>query len=340
MIKQLFTAFIITMVLGLNSADAVTFKIATLAPNGSTWMKEIQAATDAITKQTNDRVKFKFYTGGVMGSSNSVLKKMRINQLQGGAFTAGDLAEIDPDIQIYTLPFLFRSYDEVDYVRGKMDDVIRKGFEKQGMILLGMSEGGFAYIMSDTPINSVNELKNKKVWLPEGDKIIETAYAILDIAPVPLSLADVYTGLQTGLIDTVGTSAMGAIAFQWYTKVKYVSDIPLMYLTGNLVLDQKAFNQLSENDQAVVRNVMNDAMKKLDKINRHSEQEARHALEKQGIAFVTISKEERQRAEEVAKQANDKFAKMGIYTQEMYGLLESHLNTFRSQHNSSANANQ
>ena len=340
MIKQLLTVLIVTITFGLNLAEAVTFKIATFAPNGSTWMKEIQAAAENVKKQTNGRVKFKFYTGGVMGSSNSVLKKIRINQLQGGAFTAGDLAEIYTDIQIYNLPFLFRSYDEVDYVRGKMDEVIRKGIEKQGMILLGMSEGGFAYFMSNTPINTIDELKNKKVWLPEGDKITQTAYSILGIAPVPLSIADVYTGLQTGMIDTVGTSAMGAIAFQWHTKIKTVSDIPLMYLTGNLVLDQKALNQLTESDQAIVRQIMNDAMTKLGKINRQSEQEARHALEKQGISYVHISKEERQRAENVAKQAIEELGKMGIYTHEMFKLLETHLNNFRSQHSSPTNASQ
>lgn len=340
MIKGLLSVLIITVTLGFNPAEAVTFKIATLAPNGSTWMKEIEAAADNITKQTQERVKFKFYTGGVMGSAKSVLKKMRINQLQGGAFTAGELAEIYPDIQIYTLPFLFRSYDEVDYVRGEMDRVIAKGIEKQGMILLGMSEGGFAYIMSNTPINTINQLSSKKVWLPEGDKIIQTIYEILGIAPVPLSLADVYTGLQTGMIDTIGTSTMAAIALQWHTKIKYVSDIPLMYLIGNLVLAQKAFRQLSETDQNIVRQVMNDAMTKLGKINRQSEQEARLALEKQGIAFVAISEEERQRAENVAKQAIKALGKMGIYTEEMYKLLEMHLNNFRSQHNLPANASQ
>jgi len=336
----LLTALIITVALGSDPAEAVTFKLATLAPNGSTWMKEMQAAANDITKQTDERVKFKFYPGGVMGSAKSVLRKMRINQLQGGAFTAGDLAEIYPDIQIYTLPFLFRSYDEVDYVRGKMDEEIRKGIEKHGVTLLGMAEGGFAYIMSNTPITTLNELSSKKVWLPEGDKIVQVIYKIIGIAAVPLSLANVYTGLQTGMIDTVGTSATGAVALQWYTKIKYVTDIPLMYLTGNLVLDQKAFHQLTERDQAIVRRVMYDAMAKLGKINRQNEQDARHALEKQGIIFVTVNQEERQRSEDVAKQAIEALGKMGVYTQEMYKVLEKHLNDFRRQHRSSSNADQ
>lgn len=344
--RHIYSALIISILLGFNQAEAHTFKMATLAPNGSTWMEEIHKAADKISKQTDGRVKFKFYTGGIMGSAKSVLKKIRINQLHGGALTAGDLAEIYPDIQIYGLPFLFRSYAEVDYVRDKMDGVIRKGMKKQGMVLLGISDGGFAYFMSDTPVSAVNALRNKKVWLPEGDEIIQTAYEIIGIAPVPLSLADVYTGLQTGMIDTIGTSPIGALAFQWHTRLKYVSDIPLIYLTGNLVIDQKAFNKISPRDQAIVLEVMNDAMTTLGKINRDNEEQARLALQKQGINFISISREEWQRSENYAKQAIEVLGKKGVYTADMYHLLQTHLNNFRrrnlsqGQSSPSDNANQ
>lgn len=326
------------VLLGVQSVHAVTFKMATLAPNGSGWMQEIEKAADDITRQTDGRVKFKFYTGGIMGNAKSVLKKIRINQLQGGAFTGGELDAIYPDLQIYSLPFLFRSYAEVDYVREKMDSLLREGMQQQGMILLGTSDGGFAYIMSNTPVESIDELRNKKMWLPEGDLVIQTVFDTIGIAPVPLSLADVYTGLQTGMIDTIGSSTMGAVAFQWHTRVKYVSDIPLVYLTGNLVLDQKAFNQISEGDQAIVQKVMLETMDALGKINRHNEDQARAALQKQGLQFVSISKTEWQRSQEVAKQANEVLGKKGHFTDKMYKLLQSHLSTYRQQHSSTADA--
>jgi TRAP-type C4-dicarboxylate transport system substrate-binding protein len=203
--KVLAVIFITFTMNGVGQVHARTFKMATLAPNGSTWMKEIQRAADEISKATDNRVNFKFYGGGIMGSTKSVLKKIRINQLQGGAFTTGELTDIYPDIIIYSLPFLFRSYDEVEYVRNKLDGLLEKEMEENGMVMLGTSSGGFAYIMSDTPIASVDEMRNKKVWLPEGDIVVQAVYENLGIAPVPLSLADVYTGLQTGLIDTIGS---------------------------------------------------------------------------------------------------------------------------------------
>jgi TRAP-type C4-dicarboxylate transport system substrate-binding protein len=330
---------ILALLLSIQPAAARTFKIATLAPDGTTWMKQIRAAATIISQRTDDRVQFKFYTGGVMGNEKSLLKKMRIQQLHGGAFTASGLSEIYPDSQIYTLPFLFRSYGEVDYVRGKLDDEIRKGLEQHGIILLGMSEGGFAYLMSDSPIRNIDQLKSKKIWLPEGDVITQTVYEIADIAPVPLPLADVYTGLQTGMIDTIGASSMGAIAFQWHTRIKYAADIPLLYLLGLVVMDKQAFDKINSNDQTIVLEVMSEVMKKLDEINRKDDEQARLALQNQGIEFLSINAEEQRRWESIAKQAIEALGKKGVYSQEMYNLLRQHLNDFRRRNQAAGQPN-
>jgi len=336
--KPIYIIFFTVLLLGINQAQARTFKMATLAPNGSTWMKEILKAAAEIDKKTNGRVKFKFYGGGIMGGANNVLKKIRINQLHGGAFTAGELSDVYQDMLIYNLPFQFRNYDEVEYVRSKMDSILEQGMEKNGMILLGMSSGGFAYLMSDTPITAVDQLRNKKVWLPEGDVIIQTTYENIGIAAIPLSLADVYTGLQTGMIDTMGTSPIGAIAFQWHTRVKYATDLPLVYLTGVLAIDKDAFNSINKDDQMIAREVMHEAMTRLNEINKEDDKQARLALEKQGITFVTITPEEWKHAQDIAEQSISDLRKKGIYTSGMYHQLLKYLNDFRSKNGTISNA--
>ena len=322
---------LMTLLFTTHSAGAFTFKIATLAPDGTTWMKEIRSAADTISQRTNDRVQFKFYTGGVMGNEKSVLKKMRIQQLHGGAFTISGLADIYPDVQIYSIPFLFRSYAEVDYVRSRMDNEIRKGLAQNDIIVLGMSDGGFAYLMSDTPVTGIEQLKDKKLWLPEGDIITQTVYEITGLASVPLPLADVYTGLQTGMIDTIGSSSMGAIAFQWHTRVKYVTDIPLFYLMGQLVLDKRAFSKISAEDQAIVLDIMDTVMNKLNELNRNDDAQARKALQNQGIQFLNVNEQELHRWETIAEQSIKALGEKGVYTQHMYSLLSQYLKEYRDQ---------
>ncbi len=310
-------------------SEAHTFKIATTAPDGTAWMKKIREGAKLIKEKTRGRVKFKFYTGGVMGSDKSVLKKMRIGQLQGGAIPGGGLAEIYPDIQIYSLPFIFKTFDEVDYVRKTMDDMLSKGLLAKGIRALGISEGGFAYFMSREPIRKVEDLSGLKNWLPEGDRITQTMYETVGIAPVPLPLPDVYTGLQTGLIDTVGTNPTGAIAFQWHTKIKYVTDIPLVYLLGTFIMDEKAFDKIKPEDQKIVSETMANVFKMLDVINREDNIKAHAALKQQGIEYIRLTAAEEKRWRKVADKTRLSMKEKGLYTAKMYNVLTSLLQKYR-----------
>ena len=191
-------------------ATAITLKIASIAPEGTGWMKDMRAGAAEIKERTNGRVQLKFYGGGVMGTDRQVLLKMRTGQLQGSVFTPSSLTNIYNDIQIYTLPLVFNDLDEVHYVRERMDDDLTRGMEEAGMVTFGLAGGGFALIMSNLPVTALADLKGRKVWIPDGDPVLAETMKSLGLAPVPLPLTDVLTGLQTGLLDIVATPPVGA----------------------------------------------------------------------------------------------------------------------------------
>jgi len=269
-----------------------TLKIATIAPDGSSWMVEMRAAGAAIEKRTAGRVLFKFYPGGVMGNDTSVLRKIRIGQLHGAAFPIGSLGEIYPDSRIWGLPMLFRSGAEVDHVRQEFDKVFTDGLDAAGFVNFGFAEGGFGMAMSVTPMRSVADMKAQKVWVPEGDPVSYAMMQALGVSPTTLPLTDVLTGLQTGLINAVGASPLGAVAFQWHTKVRYVTEVPLVFLAGVFTIDKKAFTKLDAADQAAVREVFTATFRKLNAQNRKDNDQARAALTKVGIQSVTPTPEE------------------------------------------------
>jgi TRAP-type C4-dicarboxylate transport system substrate-binding protein len=315
---------------GIAQADT-TFKIATLAPDGTTWMKEMRAGAEEVEKQTQGRVKFKFYPGGIMGNDASVLRKMRIGQLHGAAITGNSLSEIYPDAQLYSLPLQFRSYAEVDYVREKMDPILRKGLEDAGLVPIGFTEGGFAYLFSQRSVATQDELKKCKIWIPENDIVNSTAFQSAGVSPVPLPFADVYTGLQTGLLDSAVTLPTAAIAFQWHTKLKTFTDIPLSYIVGMLAINKKSFEQLSPADQATVRKVMAEAFTRLNKLNRQDNESARAALKKQGLEFNTLSLEERDKWQKFADEAILKLKDRGVYSPALLEDMRGHLRHYRTQ---------
>jgi TRAP-type C4-dicarboxylate transport system substrate-binding protein len=333
-----YAGFLLTPVLMLlllilsSSAAAITLKVATLAPDGTSWMKLMREGAAEIADRTAGRVKIKFYPGGVMGNTGSVLQKMRIGQLHGGAFTGSDLARVYPDAQLYSMPLVFHSYEEVDYVRQHIDETLIKGFADNGMVVLGISDGGFAYIMSKAPLRRLSDLKGHKVWMPEGDVLTEAMLESAGVSPIPLPVADVYTGLQTGLLDTVAGIPTGVIAFQWYTSVRYLTDVPLMFLTGMLTIDSKAFDRIKPGDQKIVREVTDATFRKLDAVNRSDNESARSALQNQGIEFVHPDMSERNNWEIIAKQGREKMVSRAHYTPALVEEMLGYIQEFRARH--------
>ena len=315
----------VAMLLNAAIADARTFKIASISPDGTFWMQEMRAAAERIENESQGRVKFKFYPGGVMGNDENVLRKIRIGQLQGGAVTAGSLVAIDPDISIYELPYLFGSLEEVDYVRSRMDADLLAKLEDRGFVSFGLAEGGFSFMMSDEELQSIAEVRNKKVWLPSNHTVGEAVFESADVAAVPLPISDVMTALQTGLIDTVITSPIAAIALQWHTKIQYVMDEPLTYFSALLVIDKKAFNRLKEEDRELVRTHMGRAFARIDEQNRRDNVAARDALLNQGIRFVELTPASRQEWRKAGETALKKLEKQNSYSDEVYNTLMKHL---------------
>lgn len=273
-------------------AAAQTLKIATLAPDGSAWMRELRAAAAEVKAGTAGRVEIKFYPGGVMGSDQVVLRKMRLGQLQGGVLTASELSLVYPDAPAYTLPFLFKDWAEVDRVRASVDPLLAKGFEEKGVHLLGIAGVGFAYLMGGKPLASHDDWPHLKLWVPQNDQIAARTFELAGVSTVPLSLGDVFTGLQTGMIDTVANTPSGAIALQWHGKVKHVVDLPLTFIVGYMALDDKAWRKLSPADQAVVDKAFHAAAARMDASARRDDEAAMAALRKQGVQVASLGADE------------------------------------------------
>lgn len=316
--------------------QAATLKVATVTPEGSQWMQDMRTSAKEIEERTEGRVKIKYYGGGVMGNDQKVLSRIRLRSLQGGAFTPTALVSQYPDLNLYGLPMVFDSEEEAAYARSRLDEQLSAGLEEAGWVNFGFAGGGFAILMSNTPITALDDLRGKKVWIPEGDEISRHSMEALSLTPVSLPLTDVLTGLQTGLIDIVAMSPVGALVLQWHTKVKYVTEIPLVYTLGFMALDKRAFDKISEADQAIVRDVMERTYRNFDKQNLIDNREAFEALLNTGIESVPINMEEYEKVREKLLESNRELGEQGLFTLELYDEMMRYVEEYRSEQQASA----
>ncbi len=275
------------------------FKIGSLAPEGSVWARYFHDFAREIKTKTNGELVFRVYAGGVMGDDRSMARKMRIGQLQGGGLTMTGLSEIVPDFRVLGVPFLFSSYAEVDKVNAGLMPRFRKEFAAKGLVLLTTTEVGFIYTMSAKPIDGIAALRQRKAWAPENDPVSLAYLKNIGVTPVPLTIPDVLSSLETGLIDTVFNSYYGAIVLQWFTKTKYITDIPFGYAYGGLVLSKRAFDRLPKPYADLCFKIAARHFPLLTAETRKSNAEALITLKKQGLRLVTPKPGE---AEELARQ--------------------------------------
>ena len=331
--KQILAILVLTA--GLTLAlplQAATLKIATVTPENSQWMKDMRAGAKEIKERTEGRVQIKYYGGGIMGNDQKVLSRIRIGALQGGAFTPTALAGQYSNLNLYGLPMVFDSEEEAAFARSRLDARLSAGLEEAGFVNFGFAAGGFAILMSNTPVDSLDDLKGKKVWIPEGDDISRRAMEAMSLSPVTLPLTDVLTGLQTGLIDIVAMSPIGALVLQWHTKVKYITELPLVYTLGFMAVDKKAFGKLSEDDQAIVRDVMGRTYENFDKVNLIDNRGARDALLNTGIKTVPVTPEEYEKVRAALMKLNVDLANQGYFDKALFDEMLKYVSEYRSEH--------
>lgn len=263
-------------------------RFATVAPEGSTWMKVMREYANAVEDATNNEIEFKIYPGQVAGDEKDVLRKIRIGQLDSGGFTGVGLGEILPEVRIMDSPFLFRSYEEVDFVAEHFYNYFSKKFEEKGFILLGWAEVGFVYVFTNKPINALKDMNGVKMWMWEGDPIAEATFKAFNISPIPLSITDVLTSLQTNLINGVYISPYACTVVQWHTRVKYMLDLPLADSNGAILISKKKFNRLSDTEKETLKKLSREYFDQLTQLSRKDNAESLQLLKETGITFTTI----------------------------------------------------
>lgn len=318
-------------------AAAQQLKIATLAPDGSSWMNVLNDAADKVKAQTDGKVITRFYPGGVMGGSDLVLRRMKLGQLHGGVFTVGELAGVAPETNLYSLPFQFKNASELAQLRDEFDPYILDALLEAGMVAPAITNGGFAYLFSRDRVASTDDVSTSlRIWIPENDALSRRTLERIGASAVPLSLADVYTALQTGTINTFANTLSGAIILQWHTRAKYMLDLPVLMTAGVMAVDRRAFERISPEHRAIWLAVFGDALREQEARIVKENLDARAALVKQGIAIVEPDPKDVREWQRISNQVLDEMLASGEFEVPGIERLREKLEEIRDESESAA----
>ncbi len=329
-ILRLIIPFILCILLHpLSLAQQYTIKFATLAPEGSTWMNVMKEYDKTIRAESGGRLGFKIYPGGVQGDEKDVLRKIKLGQLHSAGITGNGLTSISPRLRIMDSPFLFKSYNEVDHISKTFEEEFTKGFDEGGFVNLGWAEVGFVYVFTNTPVQKPEDMKQVKMWMWEGDPIAEASFKSFGVNPIPLTITDVLTSLQTKLIDGVYTSPLAAIALQWFTRVKYMLNSPLADAAGAVVISQKKFNELPPDLQEILTKNGKVFMKKLTDLSRKENAKSIETLKNNGITIIDPpSAQVTESYDEIGKKAR-RLLVGKLFSEELLNKVEKEVADFR-----------
>lgn len=285
--KRLAFAVALVGFLAGGTARAQTqLKIATLAPEGSSWMVAFHEWAKNVEEHTSGKIKVKFFAGGTAGDERDAVRKMRLGQLNGAAVTAIGLGLINSEVRVLELPMLIDNYGELDFVRNKLDADIRKKFEEKGYVLLAWGDVGPVHIFSNVAIKGKADLAQTKMWAWVDDALVRELFHQLGVNGVPLGVPDVLPSLQTGLINACYGSPLSTLALQWYTKVKYMTSMHITQAIGATVITKKEFDKLTPDLQKTLIADSKEFEVKVLKTLRTDNEKALTSMKQAGLQVV------------------------------------------------------
>ncbi len=279
--------FLIVLLFSVIFAKDYTIKMATIVPEGSGWMKEMHKFEDKINTLSDGKITFKTYAGGIMGGEMDMLRKMRYGQIDAAVFTGVGLGEILPEVRVLELPFLFRNSDEVDYVFDALLTEFQEKFLNRGYYFVAWAESGFVYLYTQQKVTQKSDLQKTKMWLWKDDPLAREVFKIMDIPAVPLDITDVYTSLQTNMINGFYISPYAAIAMQWFTKADYMLDYPLTHSLGGVLMTKRKMKTLPENLQQLLIRETKKSIREIVLKARNENIRSIQILQENGIELVS-----------------------------------------------------
>ncbi len=321
---------ILLLTLNQVSAETVKVRLGTLAPKGSSYTKHLQVMGDKWKQAPGGGAQLTLYPDGTMGSEADMVRRMRLGQLQAALVTTTGITEIEPGAAgLQMLPKAFRSLEEVDYIGEKLQPMLEKRLEAKGFVVLFWSDTGFVRFFSKQPMITPADFRKTKLFVSANRAEELKIYRLAGCNPVPVEVADILPGLQTGLIDCVSMPPTIALAIQLDSAAPNMLEMNWVPLVGAAIINKKTWDAMSPETRDVVKKSALEAGKLIKADGRRENTESIEALRKRGAKINPLPKETEAEWDKLVQETWPKI-RGSVVPDDIYDQVMSDLKDFRA----------
>lgn len=307
----------------------VVVKMATLAPEGSSWYRVLQGMGEDWKKASGGAVTLRIYPGGVAGDEDAMIRKMRIGQLQAAAITGIGLAYLDKAFYALHIPMMYASDEEFDFVRDRYAPVLEKHMEDRGFVILNWGDAGWVHFFSTVPVVAPEDAKALRLFMWSGDTTLIQLYKETGFHPVPLATSDLLPSLQTGMVDGFASTPLAALAFQWFGLAPNMADLRWAPLTGATVITKAAWEKIPAGVRPKLMEASRDAGRKLRLEIRRLNQEATEVMVKNGLKIHKVPPDARTQWRKIVEDVHPRI-RGGIMPAEAFDAVKKLRDEYRA----------
>ncbi len=304
-------------------------RMGTLAPKGSNWHQLLEEMGFRWKQATGGEVELTIYAGGIVGGEEEMIRKMRIGQLQAAAISNAGLAEVERSAYGLMVPMMFESYQEWDYVRQEVNRDLEAKLSERGFKVLTWSDVGWVYFFTRTPLQTPEQLRQRRLGASPSEPATLDIMKWAGLNPVPITIADTATGLQTGLIDTIYIPLIFAQGSQLYREARNMTDLRWVPLQGALLMHEDGLERISAEHRSKILEIAREVGERLRRQTREQEEEALQTMKERGLQVWPVDEPTRRQWLELARGAYPRIRER-LVSPEVFDKIQSLRDAYRA----------
>ncbi|RUT97354.1 TRAP transporter substrate-binding protein [Mesorhizobium sp. USDA-HM6] len=280
-----------SLLTGIANADTV-LRSSDTHPDGYPTVEAVKYMGELIKQRTNGRYSIEVYHSAQLGEEKDTIEQTQSGVIDLDRVSMGPFNGIVPETAVPSLPYMFRSVEHMRHVMdGPIGDQILKAFEAHDLVGLAFYDSGArSFYNTKKDIASIADLKGMKFRVIQSDVFVDMVNA-LGANATPMAYGEVYSALQTGVIDGAENNWPSFESAKHYEVAKHYTLDQHQIVPEVLVMSKASWDKLSPEDQAIVRQAAKDSVVKMRELWDAQEKKSRDIVEKAGVKVSEIDKQ-------------------------------------------------